>query len=263
MSRSVKLFGLALLVLVALACGGGGGGGGDNGGGGNTDTGNTPTTFPFSGRFIEFYQGSTRRDPLNLTPGVYQLRVANFDAAGNRTFLTGSSWALTGGGSQVTLNQAGVLTVSGALSNRATITVNVTAAGAVRTVTADVFVPTQTHTVTGNVRPWGVEQTMRFVQVEFYNATGGFVGGSVTDGNGNFSARVPLTARSMSIKPSTLPSPTFYKMVYFGTQYYTTDSTCRIPLPTLAAGTNSLPHILRIPRQASGPPPTPNGCTPD
>lgn len=116
-------------------------------------------------------------------------------------------------------------------------------------------------TVRGRILATDGTTGIAFLQVEFYDAGGNFVGGSVTDSTGRFSGKTAATARILSIKESTIPLAYYKAARYRGINYAISGLTCPLPLPTLTAGgTTSMPESIFIARQLDGPPPPPDGC---
>lgn len=252
---------LAVAMLV-IGCGGGGGGtGGSGGSGGGTGT------KPYQGQYIEFIGNNgagSNLDPLNLQPGdQIQLVLANYDPAGNRTTVAFSLISPSSDGN-ITITPSGRLTINSRFSGIRQIHLRATVAGSVKDFYQDFATPTGTTTVSGRVVNDGTFTGAKYIQVNFYDASGALVAAARSGDNGNFTAVVPNNARTVSIKSETVPAPPYYRSFIYNSKVYTMDaSTCPVDLPTLTAGQNTtLPSTLALYLQENGPPPPPDGCKP-
>jgi hypothetical protein len=122
--------------------------------------------------------------------------------------------------------------------------------------------PNYTTTISGRVTREAESKGVKYIQVNFYDASGAAVAGVLTGDNGVFRAGVPATVKSVSIKSDTVPAPPFYKSFVYKSKVYTMDaSTCPLKL-TIASGTNNPLDNMGIFKQEDGPPPPPDGCKP-
>lgn len=255
--------------LVIIGCGGGGGGGTSGGGpgGGGGETAGGGATKPQAGQYIEFI-GSNRTgnlNPLQLQVGDdVQLQVVNYDPAGARTILNGTGWTTTAPVNLVALGSNGRLTILGRASGLLSVTVRVTVAGSQKTIQQDFAVqPAGATSVSGRVVEEDTSVGLEYVQVNFYDASGAAVAGTRTSDNGVYSASIPSTVKSASIKASTVKAPPFYRSFTYGGKIYTMDaSTCPLKLPNLKTGQNNALGNMTVFRQENGPPPPPDGCKP-
>jgi len=257
---------LAAALAVMFGCGGGGGGGTPP----TDDTGNTPNTYPLSGVYIEFMNGTTRLDPLNLKVGDSGTVVlASFTPDGSRFDIPASGWTTIGAGSpQFVMDTNGNFTVAGNPGAFFQVEITASVGGSLKTYDQDVHVATGTTRINGHVLAEAVLNDVRFVQVEFYDAGGTKVGAARSFGNGLFTAYAD-NAVWMSIKPETInvngagAASGFYRMIRYHGISYSTDSSCRVPIgPFTVGSSNNLPYTVYLLLQSAGPPPFPTGCAP-
>ncbi len=248
------------VVALVIGCGGGGSGGSGGGGGGGTDA-------PYPGQYVEFlgFNRGSNLDPLNLQLGDdIQLVLANYDPAKTRTVLNASNWSCSALSTDVALNAAGHLKVLKRPIGIFQVSCTATVSGVKKTYVQDLNVPTSTTIISGKVVAEGSNDPAKYIQVNFYDASGEAVGGSRTGDGGAFYAQVPSNAYSVSIKPETVPAPPYYKSFVYAGKVYTMDAvTCPLKLSGIVAGQNNvLPSSLALFQQVDGPPPPPDGCKP-
>lgn len=261
MNKTLNLIkiGLALVCLtVALACGGGGGGGGTSGGGGGGGSFGWTSigAKPEPGVYVEFLRGGTPTDPLNLSVGdSVQVVLANYDVAGTRTVLSGSTFSLSGGG--------GAFSLSG---NTLTVKSSTTSLFTINAVNGSLKASQQGHIASGTVRASGQilasdgTTPVPYVQVELYDATSKLVGAGLTDKSGNFSIATTSSAKFLGIAPGSVTSSYFRMTQYNGKYYSTTGTTCGLALPAVSGGAITVPMTIYLVRLVDGPPPPPNAC---
>lgn len=256
---SVLLF---VTFLIVLGCGGGGGGVSTTSGTTSGSTGGAPV----AGQYLEFFDAfGSRVDPLNLTIGQnLTVEFVNYDTFGTRTKLSASFTKSGPGSSSVTLTPSGGLSVNSQPAGLTTVSGTATVSGQSKTVTGDVnAVPTgSTATLRGRVMSSDGVTPVTGVQVELYDTGSVYRGGAVTGSDGRFTAVIQTSARSLTMKASSIPS-TFYKSIkYQNNNYPVSGLTCPLTIPALTNGqTYNLPANLILPRQIEGPPPPPSGCS--
>lgn len=256
---------LAVIVAAMVGCGGGGSGGGGGGGGGGQSAGVVP------GQYVEFLTSSGATiDPYNLTVGATgTVLIANYDALGNRTVLSSSSWAVNVNPQYVSVNSVtGAFQVIASPGTYFYFSGQTLIAGNPTTFLEYARVPTETASVNGRVVEFGAftgqltDYGVPFLVVEFFTGSGEKVGSARTGLTGYFSARVPLTATVMMINSDSIRTFRYYRSVwYLGTYYAPLDIACRIPLGTLSNGTNTIGAWMGMPLVSGGPPPPPGGCS--
>ena len=262
---TAKLLGLGIAAAFVIACGGGGGGGTSGGGGGSVVAGAGWTggaaAKPDPGIYLEFLRGGSPTDPLNLkSSDTLQVVLANYDALGTRTQLTGGSFSISSGGGGITLSGDGTLTVFNP-STPWTVVGSVTQGTTRTSVSQDARVSSGSALVNGRVLASDNTTPVPYVQVEFYDATSAVVGAGLTDGSGQFHAATATTATLMGIKAETVTIKYFRTVKYNGHIYSTNGNTCAIKAPALTAGgAVSLPADLLLVKQTDGPPPPPDAC---
>lgn len=265
---SGQLVAAVVALAVILGCGGGGGaaGGTTTTGGTTGGNGNTTATYPFTGTYLEFFsqtRSGSLVDPLNLSQtDLVQIQVAYYATHNNRVALPASAWTVSPAGAGVTVDSSGVLRVTGPTSGPVVVSATASLGGQNVVVRQEVNVPQDGTIVSGQLGVIGTNQFARFVQVDFFDGLGNRVGGSVTDGNGNFAARVPLSATRFQLNTDSLPTSRYFRMARYQNQNYTTiGATCRLPLPALSAGVVVLPGFVYVyPNDGASPPPAPDGC---
>lgn len=261
MNKTLNLIKIGLAVLslaVALACGGGGGGGGssDGGGGGGSFGWTSLGAKPEPGVYVEFLRGGTPTDPLNLAVGdVVTLALANYDVAGTRTVLPGTTFSLAGGGGAFSLS-GNTLTVKSATTGVFTI----------NAVNGSMKASQQGHIASGTVRASGKflssdgTTPVPYVQVELYDASSKLVGAGLTDKNGNFSISTTTAAKYLGVNANSVTSGYFRMAQYNGRYYSTTGTACGLALPATSGSSITVPATIYLVRLVDGPPPPPNAC---
>jgi hypothetical protein len=211
---------------------------------------------PAAGRYLEFLNASDQAvDPFDLRTGdLVRLAIVNYDPMGNRTELNSYSWSVTGSGAA--LESGRFLRVMAAASAPFTITGLADFLGSSITRTAQGRARAAGGPITGQVRDILTNLGVKHVQVDFFAASGAWVGSSVTDASGGYSATVSAAAARMSLNPNTINSDRFYKTFRFNSLYYIpADSNCHA-----AVSGTALSAILLLPI-SFGPPPAPDGCS--
>lgn len=254
---SLALASFVTLLLVVLGCGGGGGGVSQTTGGAGF--------FPYQGQYLEIQGPGGIIDPMNLLVGQsYQLYFANYDPFGNRTVLAASSWTVSGAGvGNVTLSQAGLLTINSLPNGVTTIQATATVAGQQEMRELQFFVPSSvaTTSISGQLLSTDGITGVSYAQIEFYDINDTLVGGAWAMGSGLFTGKTLSTAVKMKVRPTTIPDPYYRALKYQSKDYATVGFTCLLPLPTLTSGANNtLPAPIYVPRLVDGPPPPPTGC---
>lgn len=268
MQRTVSVWVVAVAFMVAgmiVGCGGGGGGGtGATGSSSGTNSGSTGA--PAAGQYLEFFRSGTGRvNPLSLQTGIqYYIEFVNYDTFGSRTVLNASNFTKSGSGSAaVTLTNTGLLTLTSNPGGLVTISATATVAGSPRTVSQDVAVAItgSTAQVRGRLLSTDGVTPLTNVQVEFYDEGNNYAGSVLTGGDGRFVGTVRTTARRLTLKGDTIPTPYYKSMRYQGQNYAIAGLSCPLVLPTLSAGQNYvMPESIFISRKVDGPPPPPSGC---
>lgn len=247
---------------VIIGCGGGGGGsssgGGNGGGGGNA---------PLAGQYLEFI-GISRSgdlDPFTLVVGDdIQVVVANYDSAGNRTVLPANGWTANPTSSRFSLSTGGRLKILSGPIGIFNISANTKVGGLTKNINQDCSVPAPSSTtVSGKVLQESSTKGIKYVQVNFYDGSGGLIAAARTGDNGVYKGVVPSNTKSVSIKKATVPAPPFYRSFIYNKKTYTMDSsTCPLKLTTLKVGQDNPLAAMSIYLQVNGPPPPPDGCKP-
>ncbi len=249
MLRRAPLF---LLLALAVGC---------SGGGGSSVIASTAARLlgdaaPLSGRYLEFLNADDRAvDPFDLRIGdVVRLAIVNYDPMGNRTELNSYSWSVSGAGAA--LESGRYLRVNSASASAFTATGFADFLGAPISRTAQGRARASGAPITGQARDILTNLGVKQVQVDFFSASGAWVGSSVTDSSGNYSATVSAAAARMSLNPDTINSDRFYKTFRFNGLYYVpADSNC------LAAITGTAQPTIQLLPISFGPPPAPDGCS--
>jgi hypothetical protein len=245
-----RLLAAALLVCAAVGCGGGGGSVTSN-----TNARLLGSAAPLAGRYLEFVNAMDQAvDPFDLQIGdLVRVAIVNYDPQGNRTELTSFSWNVSGPGASlengrfVRVSDAGAepFTVSG-MATFLDTTITLSAQGRVR----------QAGTpFSGTVRDVLTNQGVKYVQVNFYSSSGAWVGSSVTNDTGAYSAALSGPAATFTVNPNTINNSNYYRQFRFGGKYYVPgDLQCLAPAGAPPAALVLLPISF-------GPPPAPDGCS--
>ena len=249
--------GLAVVCIsIALACGGGGGGSGSGGGGGGTFGWTSLGAKPEPGVYVEFLRGGVPTDPLNLVVGdVVTVALANYDVAGTRTVLSGTTFSLSGGGGAFALS-GNTLTVKSSTTSKFTI----------NAINGSLKASQQGHVASGTVRATGrvvsSDNTtpVPYVQVEVYDAADKLVGAGQTNKDGYFYISTTSAAKFLGIEPNSVTSGYFRMLQYNGKYYSTTGTTCGLALPAASSSNITVGGTLYLIRLVDGPPPPPNAC---
>jgi hypothetical protein len=253
---------IAVALWLLSGCGGGGGTGGSGGGSSNLAP----------GQYIEFLNGSGGwMDPLNLTIGASGTAVlANYDALGTRSVLppVGAGWQTTAAAGAISINSAtGFFTVIGAPIAEFKFQTTTTIFGNPTLFEQRGRVPTATPIVNGRFTELNIFTGLptgtgiAHLNVDFFNAGGTVVGSARTMADGRFTGFIPTTATHMMIESDSIRTSKYYRSVYYqGDTYSPLDTTCRISVAPIGAGTTNLP-TGGVPLVLGSPPPPPTGCT--
>lgn len=262
--RSSAFFALISFACACIVIGCGGGGGGSSSGGGNGGGGGNA---PLAGQYLEFVgvSRSGNLDPLSLVVGDdIQVVVANYDSAGNRTVLPANGWVATPLSSRYSMSTGGRLRILSGPVGVFNVAANTKVSGQTKKIDQDCAVPSSSSLViTGKVVQESSTKGIKYVQVNFYDGSGGLIAAARTGDNGTYRGLVPSNTKSASIKKSTVPAPPFYRSFVYNKKTYTMDSsTCPLKLGTLSSGQDNVLANMGIYLQENGPPPPPDGCKP-
>ncbi len=245
-----RLLAAALLVCAAVGCGGGG-----SAAAATTNARLLGSAAPLAGRYLEFVNALDQAvDPFDLQLGdLVRVAIVNYDPQGNRTELTSFGWSVTGPGAALENGRFVRVTAAGAepftVSGMATFldsTITLSAQGRVRH-TGSAF--------TGTVKDILTNQGVKYVQVNFYSSSGAWVGSSVTNDTGAYSAALSAPAATLTVNPNTINNSNYFRQFRLGGLYYVPgDLQCLAPAAAPPA------NLLLLPL-SFGPPPAPDGCS--
>ncbi len=161
------------------------------------------------------------------------------------------------------MTSGGLLSIVSQPAGLTTVSGTAIVSGVSKTLTGDVNakVTGTTATLKGRVMSSDGVSAVTGVQVELYDTSGNYRGGGVSGADGRFTATIQTSAKSLTMKPGTIPSAFYKSIKYQNNNYPVSGLTCPLTIPTLSSGqTYTLPSNLILPRQIEGPPPPPSGC---
>lgn len=253
--KNFLLIGLVSFAVLLLGCGGGGGGG------------SSTTGTPAANVKLLAFNGNTVVDATNLQVGdSVTFKLGTIDASGNFTNLNAGGFSTNDSG-----HFAGPFSSSGVFTAQQPTPGN--------TYTASVFYGSVVYKAFYAVQPTQPRLTGTVVDangspvplatVQFYDNSLNLVRTCTTGLDGSLNASVPTSAVRFNIDPNTLPIAQYYRLFDYGTGTYNplVGGSCAAPVPSLNAGTNSLPNqvVVQTVYDRGGalvPPPPPASCTP-
>ncbi len=99
------------------------------------------------------------------------------------------------------------------------------------------------------------------VGIRYLDSTGGLLGTTTTDANGNFGLNVSPAAAEIQIDQSSINTGLYYVSFRYNGRYYAPNiASCGSPLPALAAATDYNIGTISLILRSDPPPPPPDGC---